>query len=477
MKVLLLIPPTNLTKSYGGLKKFSNPQPSIGIAYLAAVLRGNGYAVDVVDAYVNEYSLDDIMSEIATCSPDLVGISVLTPSAEIVFQISKRIRELFPQVLIAMGNMHASLFAEEILFKEYADFVVHREGEITLFELVKALDLKGNLEAVEGISFKRNGMIINTPLRSHIVDLDALPFPAWDLFPMEKYSTDPRTVVKKGQVEMQILSTRGCPNQCTFCSSRTEKSLGHQYRMRNPKKVVDEMVYAHETFGSEVFSFMDLAFPLVRQHASELCHEIIKRGLHKKIQWITECRVKPLDQELLNLLRRAGCSRICFGIESGNDAILKTLKKNFTTDDVKNAVKMAKNAGIVVDGMFMIGLPEETEETILATINFAIELNVRYAIFNLFVPYPGCELYDTLTQEHKIHFRSWSDFTSYPTYAGGVPVYVPEGLTKEKLMSLQKYAMRKFYLRPQFIVNELKNMKFDKIVHYIEGLQGLIFKN
>lgn len=474
MKILLLIPPTNLAQSYGALKKFSNPQPSIGIAYIAAVLRENGYDVKVVDAYVNEFSLEGILQQIASYAPDIVGISVLTPSAETTYEISKNLRARFPQIKIVMGNMHATLFSDAILSENYADFIIHREGEFTMLEFIKTLEAQGELEQVQGISFKKNGTIIDTPVRPHIADLDTLPFPAWDLFPMEKYSTDPRTEVKRGQVEMQILATRGCPNQCTFCSSRTERSLGSKYRMRNPKRVVDEMVYMHETFGSEVFSFMDLAFPLIRQHAVDLCQEIIDRGLHEKVKWITECRVKPLDQELLSFMKKAGCVRVCFGIESGNNYILKTLKKNFDIDDVRTAVKMGRKAKLDVDGMFMIGLPEETESTINDTINLAIEIDVRYAIFNLFVPYPGCELYDVLTSQNKISFENWSDFTSYPTYSGGVPVYVPDSFTKENLMKLQKYAMRKFYFRPKFIINEFRHLKVNKFFHYLEGLRGLI---
>lgn len=475
MKVLLLIPPTDINKSYGKLKKFSNPQPSIGIAYIAAVLKENGYDVKVVDAYVNGYSLTEIMNIIREYAPTVIGISVLTPSAEVVYEISRDIRAVFPHIKIVMGNMHASLFADEVLSNNYTDFVVHREGEFTMLDLIRALENGGNVEDVKGISFRRNGVVVDNHVGSHIENLDTLPFPAWGLFPMDKYSTDPRTAVKKGVVEMQILATRGCPNQCTFCSSRTERSLGSKYRMRSPKSVVDEMVFMYETYGNEIFAFMDLAFPLVRKHAVDLCNEIIDRGFDKRFKWTTECRVKPLDEELLVLMKKAGCVRLCLGIESGNDDTLKLLKKKFITEDVRRAVKMAKEAGIEVDGMFMIGLPEETEEMINDTINFAIELNVRFAIFNLFVPYPGCELWDTLNSQGKIHFSRWSDFTSYPTYSGSVPVYVPDGLSKEKLMELQSTAMKRFYLRPRFIINELRNFKLDKIAHYLEGLNGLFF--
>ena len=474
MRILLLVPPTNLEKSYGRLKRFSNPQPSIGIAYIAAVLRENGHDVKVVDAYVNRHTSKEIMDEVEKYAPAVVGMSVLTPSADIVYEISRNIRTLFPHIKIVMGNMHASLFSDEVLTNGYADFVIHREGEIAMPELVKAIENKSGFESVQGVSFKKNNVVVNNPVMPHIEDIDALPFPAWDLFPMDKYSTDPRTEVKKNTVEMMILATRGCPNQCTFCSSRTDRGLGSRYRMRKPKLVVDEMVYMNKKYGSDIFSFVDLAFPLVRRHAVELCNEIINRGLDKKFKWVTECRVKPLDEELLMLMKRAGCVRVCFGIESGNNSILSFIKKNFTIDDVRAAVKMAHKSCLEVDGMFMIGLPGETEETIKQTIDFAVELNVRYAIFNIFVSYPGCELYGILKEQGKIHYNTWSDFTSYPTYSGGQPVYVPDGLTHEKLMYLQKYAMKRFYLRPKFVYGELKRLKLSQIKKYYEGLKGVL---
>jgi len=246
--------------------------------------------------------------------------------------------------------------------------------------------------------------------------------------------------------------------------------------MRKPEKVVDELEYLNKKYGARAFSFMDLAFPLVKEHGMALCRDIIARGLNKKIKWMTEARVKPIDQEMLDTMKQAGCARINFGIESGNNEILKRLKKNFTIQDVERAVALTNKAGIDADGMFMIGLPGETEKEIMETINFAKRLKIRYAIFNIFVPYPGCEFYETLSREGKIHFNDWSDFTSYPTYSGGQPVYVPDGLTKDELMDLQTLAMKKFYLSPRFAWGEIRRFKPAMIKKYWHGLVGILSK-
>lgn len=474
MNILLLIPPASLDLSYGQLKDFSNPQPSVGLAYIASVLRDNGFNVSVLDAYVSQLGIREILDEIEFRNVDLIGISVLSTSFDVVSEIIKHIRKQLPQMKIVLGNMHASLFCDEILNDNLADFIVHREGEYTMLELVTILYNGDDPRKVNGISFRDDGHIIHTPVRPFINDLDRLPFPAWDLFPLGSYHTDPRTEVISGKTETLILATRGCPNACTFCSSRTERSLGSKYRMRSPENIADEMEYMYEHYQSRVFSFMDMAFPLKKSHAMAVFSEIISRGLNKKIAWVTECRVKPLDLETLTRMRESGCIRMNFGIESGSDRILKLLKKGFTTDDVRRAVNLAEEAGIKVDGMFMMGLPTETDQEIRATIDFAIELNVRYAVFNIFVPYPGCELYDMLSAQDKVSFKSWSEFTSYPTFTSRKPIYVPDGLTHSQIMNLQKYAMRKFYLRPKFVYQEFKRLKPSKIKEYYHGLKGLL---
>jgi len=477
LSILLLIPPASLDDSYGELKDFSNPQPSIGLAYIAAVLRKNGFKVSILDCYVRQLTLDKIMSEIGNLKPNIIGISVLTTGVDVVMSITHELRQNFPQVKILLGNIHASIFAEKLLTDNVADFIVHREGEYSVLKIAQALQNNNNdYSQIPGISYRHAGIITHTTPGLAIETLDDLPVPAWDLFPLELYGTDPRTQVIPGETEVQILATRGCPNACTFCSSHMERSLGSKYRMRSPQNIVDELEFMMQHYHAKVFSFMDLAFPLVRAHAEAVCAEIERRGIAERIAWVTECRVKPLDIETLKAMKAAGCVRINFGIESGVDSILKSLKKNFTVDDVRQAVRFARESGIEVDGMFMIGLPNETEQDIIKTIEFSLELDLRYAIFNIFVPYPGCELYEELNSQNKIHYSSWSDFTSYPTYGGKKPVYVPDGITHERLMELQKTAMRKFYFRPRFLWSEMKRFRPAKLRQYLSGLTALIKK-
>ena len=476
MKIILIIPPTDLAASYGNLKDFSNPAPSLGLAYIASVLREHGHQVSILDAYVNELSAQAVVKKVVKSGPDVVGVSVLTTSAGVADEILKGVRKAVPQAKIVVGNMHAAIYYQDYLQQGLADAVVFREGEHTTLELVQAWEKGKSLTEIPGIAFARDGQVRVTEQRPFIDQLDELPFPAWDLYQLSLYHNDPRTAVKgfKGQHEHQILASRGCPNQCTFCSSRTDRALGSRYRMRSASNIVDEMEYMLEHFGSKVFSFMDLAFPLVQKHALSVCDEIIARDLHKKVVWFTECRVKPLEFETLERMKQAGCARVNFGIESGNDSTLKRLKKNFTVEDVRQAVKMAHKIGLEVDGMFMLGLPGESVAEARNTARFACEINVRFAIFNLFVPYPGCQLFDELMENKEIHFKQWADFSSYWTVGGGTPVYVPQGWTLDQLKEVQAWAMKKFYFRPRFIFRQIRAFKPYMLGMYWRGFLGLI---
>lgn len=474
MKISLLIPPTSLEGSYGGLYRFSNPQPSIGLAYIGAVLEENGYDVKIIDAYVNQFTLEDIIEKVK--NSDVLGISSLSSTASTTYKICEAVKERSTNIVIVHGNLHPTLFPEESLGERRGDYIVHHEGEITFLELCDYLSnsKKVDISQIEGISYLKGNKIVKNSPRPFIDNLDQLPFPAWHLYDLEKYNTDPRTQVVPHARERQILGTRGCPMKCTFCSSQSERSQGHKYRMRSPKNIVDEIKFFYEKQNVKVFGFMDLSFPLVKKHAIEFCRLLIDSGLNKKIKWLSELRVKPLDKELVLQMKKSGCARVCFGIESGNDEILKRIKKGFTRKDVLKAVELCKKENLEVDGMFMLGLPGEDLDKIEDTVQFAIDLDLRFAILNLFVPYPGCELYDELKAQDKIHFNDWSDLISYPTYVGGIPVYVPDDLTKEEIMAKQSEAMKRFYIRPKFIIRQLKDFKISHIPHYFSGLKSLL---
>ncbi len=218
-------------------------------------------------------------------------------------------------------------------------------------------------------------------------------------------------------------------------------------------KVVDEIEYLVERFKIKQFGFVDPIFPLDREHCIEFSKEMIKRGLNKKVLWTTETKVDTIDYELVSLMKEAGLRRLIFGLESGVKELLRNVKKNYDLEKAKEAVRACKRAGVETIGLFMIGLPGETKELTLKTIQFAKDLDLDFAKFAITVPFPGSELYESLVREGKLNRKDWENYTTFNPDPDKL-VYVPEGMDAKELIKLQRKAVRDFYLRPKMIMRQ-----------------------
>jgi radical SAM superfamily enzyme YgiQ (UPF0313 family) len=320
---------------------------------------------------------------------------------------------------------------------------------------------------------------VKTPRREWIdrIELDKMPYPDWKLFPVDQFKPDIRLqgaskVNKTAQVQaLPILSSRGCPHACTFCSP--VNTIGRRYFTRTPKGVVDEMEYFFRQWGTTTFYYMDLTFPLTEKMGIEFCDELIARKL--PIQWMCETRVSSVSLPLLKKMKESGCARVDYGIECGNQKMLDLIQKNFTMEQVRNAVKWTREAGIEQEGLFIIGLPGETVEDTWDTINFSLSLDLDHIKLNIFVPYPGSELYDRLSARGELRSFNFDQYTSYPVYNAGAMSYVPAGRSAEELMRLQAIGMRKIMFRKRVILRELRHFKFDKIWQYLHAVRALLF--
>jgi len=269
---------------------------------------------------------------------------------------------------------------------------------------------------------------------------------------------------------LPILASRGCPHACTFCSP--VNTIGRRYTMRSPGNVVDEMEHWYRKWGTTTFYYMDLTFPLTEKLGIEFCDELIARKL--PVQWGCETRVSCVTLPLLEKMKASGCMRVDYGIECGNQKMLDLIQKNFTMEQVRNAVKWTREAGIECEGLFIIGLPGETAEDTKDTINFALSLDVDHIKLNIFVPYPGSELYDQLSAAGELQTFNFDEYTSYPTYNAGAIAYVPKGRTSEELLRFQKNGMRRAMFRKRVVLRELRHFKFDKISQYVSAVRALI---
>lgn len=467
MKVLLINPMINQAETLGRLKRFMTPMPSIGLAYIAAVLEKNGVKVEIVDDFFSRMGIGGITERVKNEKPDIVGVSCITPTAYQVFEIARRIKVYKKDTIVVLGNVHASIFAEPILKEEYVDVIVHGEGEYTMLELVKAIEGGKNLRGVEGISFLEDGTVIHTPTRPPIENLDGLPFPAWHLYPHSKFRILPFVEMKRPA--LVISGSRGCPYKCSFCV----KVMKGLRRARSAKNIVDEFEWLIENFGIKQVAFVDPIFPFGKKEGLEFCEEIISRGVNKKVIWATDTRVDLVDKELLQKMKEAGCKRIMYGFETGTQTVLDGLVKKFTLEDAKKAAEETKKAGIQSVGFFMLGMAGETKETAQRTIEFARELNIDFAKFTVTVPYPGTELYETLLREGKLNTDDWSKFTPYTQDPESL-VYVPDGMSGEELLAMQKKAFFGFYMRPKMIFRHLFKIRTVKLQDLLYGAYTLL---
>jgi radical SAM superfamily enzyme YgiQ (UPF0313 family) len=448
--ILLINPKYDLGTFLGKPIRLKYAMPPLGLAYIVAVLEKNNIEVEILDDYIDDLGHKGILEKVKELKPDIVGITCLTPSANEVYTLVKKIKEKNPDITIVLGNVHASYFAENILKEKIADIIVHFEGEYTLLELVKALENNKDISKVKGISFLKDNKVINTPTRPFIEDLDELPLPAWHRFPIKFYRFPP--FVSQEKEILPVLSSRGCPSKCIHCSA--VKTMGKRFRKRNPKKVVDEIEFLIEKYKVKQIVFLDATFGLQKKHGKEICNELISRNIYKKITWACETRPDVVDKDLLQKMYEAGCRRICYGFESGVQFLLDALEKGFTVEDAKKAAKLTKEAGIKTIGSIIFGTPGETEKTIKQTINFTKNLNLDYVKLHMLTPFPGTPFYENLLKNGKIDKETWKRIGSFNPDSDSV-LYVPDGMQKKELIKMQRRATLSLNLHPKMLLRRI----------------------
>ncbi|MBI4344877.1 MAG: B12-binding domain-containing radical SAM protein [Euryarchaeota archaeon] len=353
--------------------------PPLGLGYLAAVLREAGHTVAVLDGTFS--SFDVLAERLEELRPRVIGVYCMVTMKDAALALAERFKG--DALLVAGGPFPTS--APQVFLGPF-DVVVRREGEATFLELVER-HLKGeDLHGIDGIAHKKDGEIIQNRDRDYIGDMDSLPFPARDLFENQRYKeywSD-----KFGYRCTPVMGSRGCPYNCEYCARPV---FGRHYRERSPRNVVDEIEEVLK-LGYERVWFSDDVFTLKRDRTMALCDEIMARGL--EFDWDCLCRVDSVDGELFARMRAAGCRRVFFGIESGDEGVLRTMRKRFTPEDAKRAVRLAKAAGIEVGTWFILGYPGETNETMLRTLRFSAHLPSDYLSYTMPYPLPGTDLYE-----------------------------------------------------------------------------------
>jgi radical SAM superfamily enzyme YgiQ (UPF0313 family) len=409
---------------------------------MAAVLEQHNIDVDVLDASALELTYEEIGEEILKRNPDIVSISALTPTIGVALDSADKIKQVKPDTIVVLGGYHPTFEYKSVLEEESVDVVVRGEGEYTLLELVRTIENNGDLFNVEGLAFhdENDGSLIVTPDRPIIENLDELPFPAFHLLPMEKYR-----ILNITTNVATIITTRGCPMQCSFCSSAALH--GHKLRRRSVKNVVNEIEMRLMEQNIDTIAFMDDTFTLNKRFVKEFCSEIKKRDL--KFWWGCTSRVDTLDRDLLQTMKDAGCITIFIGVESADQQMLEKMNKNITVSKTEKAFKLARKVGIRTIASCVIGMPEDTKESMKKTIDFVKSLNPNYALYSLATPYPGTRFYNETFKKNLIQIKDWSKYTLID------PVLETIDCSSKELRSIQKKAFLKFYLRPRYLIRQV----------------------
>jgi len=441
LRILLISPPTrSVVKEVLGASG-----PPLGLAYLAAVARECGWEPRIVDGLTENPSQQELIGLMKGFQPDVVGLTATTTAIYDAYEVAKIAKEVNPEVKVLIGGPHATFMAEEVLREcPYIDVVVRGEGEETLREILSAFEKDGSLRDVAGITYREGGAVRENPPRKLIENLDDLPIPAYDLLPMSKY------VIGKVRFAA-IMTSRGCPYNCVFCSSSLQ--FGKRWRAHSPERVLEELRILREKHGVREIEFLDDTFTLNQKRAIELSRRIVEEGLD--ISWSASSRVNTFSREVGEAMHRAGAHTVYFGIESGSEKTLKFIGKGITRRQAIDAVKAAKDSGLNALGSFVIGFPYETEEDIKKTIRFSNKVGVDLAQFTIATPYPGTRLWDVALKNKLLLTRNWRKFTTVDVVMRNLY------LTPQRVKKLFLQAYLAFYLHPKKVLLDIfKNRCF-----------------
>lgn len=431
--------------------------PPLGVAYIAAVLRNSNHDVKILDANISKDQIYDIRKMVAEYSPNIVGISASTSIMQVSIKIANLIRNMSGNIKIILGGVHPTLFPKEVIQESCIDYVVHGEGEETIVELVTAIEKSKEPAGILGVAYKNKGEIIVNGPRPFIKDLDKLPFPAYDLLLINEYYSPQISKIPF----TSMITSRGCYYHCIFCD--THVVFGRKYRFNSPERSIKELKYLINTFKVKEIMFKDSDFTLNQERVEELCELMIRERIN--IRWSCNGRVGGVSLALLNKMRKAGCRLVQYGVESGDEEILDTLKKQITIKQVKETFSMSKKAGLKTVANFMIGNPGETKESIEKTIKLVREIKADFCNFKFITPFPGTELYNMACQ------NGWllDNFDPLNLIENKCVMNATKMSTKE-LQQMLKKLYRSFYLRPSYILGRVFTLSFHEWRMNLKGV-------
>ncbi len=456
MKILLISPPTKSVVK----EVLSTTAPPSGLAYLASMVKEE-HDVKIVDSLIENLNFEKVEQIIRKFYPDLVGITATTSMMPDAYKIARIAKNIDKNIKVAIGGPHVTFLPEKTIEEcPCIDFVVRGEGEITFKELVDYMVGSKNAKEIKGLTYKQNGSIRSNPPRELIKNLDSIPLPSYDLLPMDKYNADG---IKFGT----IMTSRGCPFNCIFCSSSLQ--FGKRWRAHSVDRVMKEINILHNEYGIREIEFLDDTFTLNKKRAILIAENIKKEGMD--IRWTASSRVNTFSKEVAKSMKKGGCHTVYFGIESGSQKTLDFIGKGITLQQSLKAVKDAHDADLISLGSFIIGFPDESRNDVKNTIKFSKKVGVNLAQFTVATPYPGTRLWNIALKRNLITSFDWRKYTTL------TPIMKLKDFTLEQIMKWLRKAYASFYLRPKFFLWDIvQNHGFiiKKVINNIGSLIGTI---
>lgn len=436
------------TQVFGTMSKVARGAstfPPLNLAYLAAIAEKNGHVVQLIDGEAEQLTVSDIVNRVKEFSPDLIGLTATTPMFHIATEYAWAFKKVFNTPIVA-GGPHVTFFREKI-FHECFDYFVIGQCENTFGLFLNTLADKKDVSMIPGLLFRKNGSNIFTGENPQITALDDLPSPARHLLKLDLYSVG---TLKGRKKYTSIMTSRGCPFKCVFCSTSI---YGSRVRRRSLENAITEIRHVINDLGIDHFYFLDDTMTLDRKYMLAFCDEIKKQGL--KFTWEGGTRANLVDEELIAKMAECGLIRISFGLESADVEVRKIIKKGVPLESYVTANKLTNKYGIETINSVMLGLPGDTYETIERTISFVRNARpLKHATFGIAIPYPGSEMYEmALKGEHGLKLET-QDFSKYQRY--NAAVMTVNGISPEEMIKLQKKGLLRIYLVPWRIVPVLK---------------------
>jgi len=436
------------------------------------MLRFHGFQVSICDPQFFKNGLGDFGTYLRQSRFDVIGMPCFTPTVSDVYKLAAFCRSELPEVKIILGGGHPTLFPKEILEEcRDADFSVYHEGEYTMLELAELLEKTqrpavDDLDAIQGLGWRNGQTVVVNKRRPFIDNLDELPRPAYELFPIRQYKIQP-TAYKRLPTYTMLVS-RGCPYHCTFCSGG--KMLGKKMRYRSVPKVVEDMEFLIREYDARGFMFQDTSMPANRKWMIDFCETLRRKRVD--VTWMCYARADHVDADLLSLMKSAGCFGISFGVETANQKSLDLIRKGLTVDQNIKSVQLALDIGFHVTTTYILGLPGEDEADVMNTIELAKRLSSHIAHFFMPLPYPETELFNQCREDGGLREDfEWRDFsmTNWSRL-----VYINPRLGVQKMMALQRKAIVGYYTSPRVIWRNLTAIdSLDDVRKYTDAALAL----